>query len=299
MQLGMIGLGKMGGNMARRLTQGGHQVVVYDRDAAAIQALAAEGMTGAGDLADMVAKLQAPRAIWLSLPSGPISEGVIEQLETLLAPGDVIVDAANEDWRVTKVRAERLAAKGLHLVDQGTSGGVWGLANGFCLMIGADLAVFERLEAAFASLAPPEGYLRAGPPGAGHYVKMVHNGVEYGLMQAYAEGFELLHAAPFEGMDLHAIAHNWNQGGVVRSWLLQLAEDALAKDPGLEQITGWVDDSGMGRWTVEAGIDQAVPTPVLALALMMRFRSRQADTFAGKLLSALRNEFGGHAVHKA
>ncbi|MNS69935.1 6-phosphogluconate dehydrogenase, decarboxylating [compost metagenome] len=237
--------------------------------------------------------------MWLSLPAGAVTEGVLAELEGLLSPGDAVIDAGNARYQESMARGERLAARGVEFVDQGTSGGVWGLENGYCLMIGATDEAFRRLEPAFATLAPPEGYLHVGPVGAGHYVKMVHNGIEYGLMQAYAEGFELLASSRFEGLDLGAIAHLWNQGSVVRSWLLELAERAFEQDPRLDGLTGWVDDSGEGRWTVNEAIDQAVPTPVLALALFMRFRSRQADSFAGKVLAALRNEFGGHAVHKA
>lgn len=298
MQCGVIGLGKMGGNMARRLARGGHEVVVFDRAPQAGARLAEEGLTAASSLADLVERLAPPRAIWLSLPAGEVSEGVVQTLEGLLAPGDALVDAANENYEVSLARGERLAAKGLAFVDQGTSGGVWGLENGYCLMIGADEATFARLTPAFATLAPPDGFLRVGPVGAGHYVKMIHNGIEYGLMQAYAEGFELLHASRFEGLDLGGIAHLWNQGGVVRSWLLELAEQAFEKDPELAGLQGYVEDSGMGRWTVNEAIARAVPTPVLAMALMTRFRSRQDDSFSGKVLAALRNEFGGHAVRR-
>ena len=298
MQCGVIGLGKMGGNMARRLARGGHGVVVFDRDVAAAARLAEEGLTASPSVAALVAALEPPRAIWLSLPAGAVTEAVIAELEVLLAPGDAIVDAANENYEVSIARGERLASRGLAFVDQGTSGGVWGLEKGYCLMIGAEEPVFARLEPAFASLAPPDGYLRVGPVGAGHYVKMIHNGIEYGLMQAYAEGCELLQASRFEGLDLGGIAHLWNQGSVVRSWLLELAERAFAQDPALEHLRGHVDDSGMGRWTVNEAITRAVPTPVLALALMMRFRSRQDDSFSGRVLAALRNEFGGHAVQR-
>jgi 6-phosphogluconate dehydrogenase len=295
----MIGLGRMGGNMARRLLAGGHAVVAYDRSEAAVADLASAGARAAGSVAELVERLTPPRAVWLSLPAGAVTEGVLGELEGLLAPGDAVIDAGNAHYQESMARGERLAARGIDFVDQGTSGGVWGLENGYCLMVGATEEAFRRLEPAFATLAPPEGYRHVGPVGAGHYVKMVHNGIEYGLMQAYAEGFELLASSRFPGLDLGAIAHLWNQGSVVRSWLLELAERAFDQDPRLDGLTGWVDDSGEGRWTVVEAIDQAVPTPVLALALFMRFRSRQADSFAGKVLAALRNEFGGHAVHKA
>jgi 6-phosphogluconate dehydrogenase len=295
----MIGLGRMGGNMARRLMQGGHDVVAFDRDPEAAKALGAAGATEAASVADLVTRLTRPRAVWLSLPAGPVTESGMGELEVLLAPGDAVIDAGNAHYEVSIARGHRLAARQLAFVDQGTSGGIWGLENGYCLMIGASPEAFSRLEPAFKTLAPPDGYLHVGPVGAGHYVKMIHNGIEYGLMQAYAEGFELLAAPRFPGLDLAAIAHLWNQGSVVRSWLLELAERAFEKDPHLESLRGWVDDSGEGRWTVVDAIDQAVPTPVLALALFMRFRSRQDDSFAGRVLAALRNEFGGHAVHKA
>jgi 6-phosphogluconate dehydrogenase len=295
----MIGLGRMGGNMARRLLGGGHAVVAYDHDDQALAAAASAGATAAASVAELVKALSPPRAVWLSLPAGPVTEAELAELEALLAPGDAVIDAGNAQYQVSIARGQRLAERGVDFVDQGTSGGVWGLENGYCLMIGATPEAFARLEPAFRTLAPPDGYRHVGPVGAGHYVKMVHNGIEYGLMQAYAEGFELLAGSRFEELDLGAIAHLWNQGSVVRSWLLELAERAFEQDPRLEGLRGWVDDSGEGRWTVVDAIDQAVPTPVLALALFMRFRSRQDDSFAGKVLAALRNEFGGHAVHKS
>ncbi len=296
MQYGMIGLGRMGGNMARRLLRGGHEVVVSNRSPEPIAALEAAGALGADSLGELVERLAPPRAVWVSLPAGAVTESALEQLEPLLARGDVVVDSGNSFYKDTLRRAERLAAGGLELLDQGTSSGIWGLDNGFCLMIGGSHTGFERLEPAFKTLAPPGGYLHTGPSGSGHFVKMVHNGVEYGMLQAYGEGFEILAASDYTDLDLQAIAHLWNQGSVVRSWLLELAEAAFAKDPELAAVRGYVEDSGEGRWTVIEAIEKNVPAPVLALSLLLRFRSRQDDSFSAKVVAALRNEFGGHAV---
>ena len=296
MQYGMIGLGRMGGNMARRLLRGGHEVVVSNRSPEPIAALEAAGALGADSLGELVERLAPPRAVWVSLPAGAVTESALEQLEPLLARGDVVVDSGNSFYKDTLRRAERLAAGGLELLDQGTSSGIWGLDNGFCLMIGGSHTGFERLEPAFKTLAPPGGYLHTGPSGSGHFVKMVHNGVEYGMLQAYGEGFEILEASDYTDLDLQAIAHLWNQGSVVRSWLLELAEAAFAKDPELAAVRGYVEDSGEGRWTVIEAIEKNVPAPVLALSLLLRFRSRQDDSFSAKVVAALRNEFGGHAV---
>ncbi|MBZ0291505.1 MAG: decarboxylating 6-phosphogluconate dehydrogenase [Anaerolineae bacterium] len=299
MQCGMIGLGRMGANMARRLIRGGHAVVVSNRSPGPIEDLKAEGAVGVRTLGELVERLATPRAIWVSLPAGAVTENTLNQLVPLLTRGDLIVDAGNSFYKDTIRRAERFKESGLDFLDQGTSSGIWGLENGFCLMIGGSRAGFEHLEPAFKTLAPPEGYLYTGPCGSGHFVKMVHNGIEYGMLQAYGEGFEVLKASDFDALDLHAISHLWNQGSVVRSWLLELAERAFAKEPDLASIRGYVEDSGEGRWTVIESIEKNVPAPVLALSLLMRFRSRQEDSFSAKVIAALRNEFGGHTITPA
>ena len=297
MQCGMIGLGRMGGNMARRLMRGGHEVVAHDPNADSVKALEGDGARPAASLEELVAQLDSPRAVWVSVPAGKITASVLDALAEALEPGDVIVDSGNTMFKETVERAGRYSARGVALVDQGTSGGIWGLENGYCLMIGGPREAFDRLEPAFKTLAPADGYLYVGPSGAGHFVKMIHNGIEYGMLQAYAEGFEILAASDFrEHLDLRAVSHLWNQGSVVRSWLLELAELAFEKDPKLEAIRGYVEDSGEGRWTVLESIEKNVPAPVLALSLLMRFRSRQDDSFGMKVIAALRNEFGGHAV---
>jgi 6-phosphogluconate dehydrogenase len=297
MELGMIGLGRMGANMTERLVLGGHRVVSYDRSAEAIQHVVDKGAVGAHSLADFIKQLSLPRAIWLMVPSGDPVDQTIEQLRPNLAKGDVIIDGGNSNYKDSIRRAEKLKQQGFHFVDAGTSGGIWGLQVGYCMMVGGDKEIVERLVPIFKTLAPKDGYLHAGPSGAGHFVKMIHNGVEYGMMQAYGEGFELLNASQFD-LDLGKIAHLWNQGSVVRSWLLELCESAFAKDPRLASIKGYVEDSGEGRWTVEEAIDRNVPLPVLTLSLFARFASRQDDSFAAKVTAALRNEFGGHAVKK-
>jgi 6-phosphogluconate dehydrogenase len=297
MELGMIGLGRMGANMTERLVLGGHRVVSYDRSAEAIQHVVDKGAVGAHSLADFIRQLSLPRAIWLMVPSGDPVDQTIEQLRPNLAKGDVIIDGGNSNYKDSIRRAEQLKQQGFHFVDAGTSGGIWGLQVGYCMMVGGDKEIVERLVPIFKTLAPKDGYLHAGPSGAGHFVKMIHNGVEYGMMQAYGEGFELLNASQFD-LDLGKIAHLWNQGSVVRSWLLELCESAFAKDPRLASIKGYVEDSGEGRWTVEEAIDRNVPLPVLTLSLFARFASRQDDSFAAKVTAALRNEFGGHAVKK-
>ena len=296
MQYAMIGLGRMGSNMARRLIRGGHEVVVSNRSPEPIQQLEAEGAVGAHSLGELIERLKPPRAVWISLPSGEVTENTLKELEPLLTSGDVIVESGNSFYKDTIRRAEQFRAHGMELLDQGTSGGIWGLDLGYCLMVGGTRASFERLEPAFKTLAPPDGYLYTGPSGSGHYVKMVHNGIEYGMLEAYGEGFEILKSSDFEALDLHAISHLWNQGSVVRSWLLELAERAFLKDPALASIRGFVEDSGEGRWTVLESIEKNVPAPVLALSLLMRFRSRQDENFSAKVIAALRNEFGGHAV---
>ena len=295
MRVGMIGLGKMGGNMATRLLRGGHQVVGTARGADSIRELESHGGEGAQNVAALALKLPTPRAIWIMVPAGETTETVLAQLAVACAPGDVIIDGGNSYYKDSVRRAGEFAAKGLRYLDQGTSGGVWGLTEGYCLMVGGERAAFDHVEPALKTLAPPNGYRWLGPAGAGHYSKMVHNAIEYGMMQAYAEGFEILRASDYT-YDLADLSDLWMQGSVVRSWLLELAGRAFAKDPDLAQLKGVVQDSGEGRWTLAESIDRAVPMPVLALSLQMRFRSRQDDSFAGKVLAALRNEFGGHAV---
>ena len=297
MELGMIGLGRMGANMSERLVRGGHRVISYDRSAEAIQRVVDKGAVGAHSLADFVKQLTPPRAIWLMVPSGDPVDQTIEQLLPLIIEGDILVDGGNSNYKDSIRRGGKLSAQRLHFVDAGTSGGVWGLENGYCMMVGGEKEIVARLAPIFATLAPPDGYLHVGPNGAGHFVKMIHNGIEYGMLQAYGEGFELLKASQFD-LDLGKISHLWNQGSVVRSWLLELAENAFEKDPKLSSIRGYVDDSGEGRWTVEEAIDKNVPAPVLMLSLFARFASRQEDSLSAKVIAALLNEFGGHAVKK-
>jgi 6-phosphogluconate dehydrogenase len=296
MQLAMIGLGRMGGNMVQRLVQGGHELVVYDRSAETVKQHEAMGAKGAKDLADLCRQLKAPRVVWVMVPAGAPVESTIDQLAPALSRGDVIIDGGNSNFKDSLRRAARLKQQGLEFVDAGTSGGIWGLTVGYCLMVGASPEAFKRCEPIFRTLAPPEGYAHVGPPGAGHYVKMIHNGIEYGLLQAYAEGYEILHASKHFTLDLKQISALWNHGSVVRSWLNELAERAFAKDADLAALKGYVEDSGEGRWTVQEAIDLDVPAPVVTLSLLTRFRSRQADSFGAKVIAALRNEFGGHAV---
>jgi len=297
MQLAMIGLGRMGGNMTERLMRGGHSVVVYDRDPATVQKYQGMGAQPAKDLAGIVSQLQAPRVIWIMVPAGKPVDDTIDALLPQLSPGDILIDGGNSMYKDTRARAERVAAKQINFIDAGTSGGVWGLENGYCLMVGGDTKAVKHCEPIFLTLAPKDGYLHVGPPGAGHYVKMVHNGIEYGLLQAYAEGYEILAASQkYPELDLGAIAELWQHGSVVRSWLNELAAAAFARDPRLDKLKGYVADSGEGRWTVAEAIEEDVPAPVITLSLIMRLRSRQPDTFSGKVIAALRNEFGGHAV---
>jgi len=320
MQLGMIGLGRMGGNIVRRLMRAGHSCVVYDRDPKAVEALGSDGAVGASSLEEFVGKLTPPRHAWVMLPAGKITEATIEQLLKLMQADDVVIDGGNSFWQDDVRRGKALRERGLHYVDVGTSGGVWGLDRGYCMMIGGDKAIVDRLDPIFASLAPgrgdipptpgraqrdprvEQGYIHAGPVGAGHFVKMIHNGIEYGLMQAYAEGFDILKNASSRALpeqhrftfDLADIAEVWRRGSVIPSWLLDLTAIALARQPGLEKYSGFVEDSGEGRWTINAAIDEAVPAEVLTAALFARFRSRQEHTFAEKILSAMREGFGGH-----
>jgi 6-phosphogluconate dehydrogenase len=295
MQLAMIGLGRMGGNMVRRLVQGGHQLIVYDASADAVKAHVGKGVTGAKDVADVVKQLAPRRVVWVMVPAAAV-ERTIEQLVPHLAKGDIVLDGGNSNFRDSLRRAETLKAKGIEFVDVGTSGGIWGLTLGYCLMVGASPAAFQHCEPVFQSLAPLEGYAHVGPPGAGHYVKMVHNGIEYGMLQAYAEGYEILHASQDFKLQLGQIARLWNHGSVVRSWLNELAERAFSRDDQLAAIRGYVEDSGEGRWTVEEAMRLDVPAPVITLSLLARFRSRQQESFGAKVIAALRHEFGGHAV---
>jgi 6-phosphogluconate dehydrogenase len=299
MQLAMIGLGRMGGNMTERLLKGGHDVVVWDRSADAVKASAGQGAKGAADLGDLCARLAAPRVIWIMVPSGKPVDDTIEALVPHLGKGDVLIDGGNSNYKDSARRAAELRARGLELIDSGTSGGIWGLENGYCLMVGGTREAVARCEPVFRTLAPPDGFAHVGPSGAGHFVKMIHNGIEYAMLQAYAEGYELLRAKREFGLDLHQIAAVWNRGSVVRSWLNELAERAFAGDPTLAGLHGYVEDSGEGRWTVQESIDLDVPAPAIALALFARFRSRQDESFGAKVIAALRNEFGGHAVKRA
>jgi 6-phosphogluconate dehydrogenase len=320
MQLGIVGLGRMGGNIARRLMRGGHTTVVFDRNQASVNTLSNEGAVGAADLAALVAQMDTPRAVWVMLPAGAPTEETIQQLAQLLEPDDVIIDGGNTFYKDDIRRAKELAERNLHYVDVGTSGGVWGLDRGFCMMIGGETAILERLDPLFDCLAPgigdiprtrdrksddaraERGYIHAGPAGSGHFVKMIHNGIEYGMMQAFAEGFDILKTKNSDSLpqdqrfdlNLADIAEVWRRGSVVSSWLLDLTADALAVDPKLDGYSGSVSDSGEGRWTIDAAVEQAVPVPVLAGALFARFRSRQEATYGDKMLSAMRFGFGGH-----
>jgi 6-phosphogluconate dehydrogenase len=292
----MIGLGKMGANMTERLLKGGHEVVAFDLSADALQQAASKGAETATTLADLVGKLQAPRAVWVMLPAGRVTDSTVEELSGLMTAGDVIVDGGNSNYKEWIALSEKVEKSGVGLVDAGTSGGVWGLTEGYCLMVGGSKESVAIVEPAFRTLAPEGGYAHVGPVGAGHFVKMVHNGIEYGLMQAYAEGFEIMGKAGEFDLDLHEIASIWRYGSVVRSWLLELAERALRPGAGFDQIKGVVADSGEGRWTSQEAIDRGVPAPVITTALFTRFASQDDDSFQLKMLSALRNQFGGHPV---
>jgi 6-phosphogluconate dehydrogenase len=325
MQLGMIGLGRMGGNIVRRLTRKGHQCIVFDQNAAAIKALVGEHVAGSADLKQLVGQLKKPRSVWVMLPAGEITEKTVEQLGALLEPGDIVIDGGNSFYKDDIRRAKALQAKGIRYVDCGTSGGVWGLDRGYCLMIGGDKEAVDHLDPIFDTLAPgrgdipptpdrkgrdprvERGYVHCGPSGAGRFVKMIHNGIEYGLMQAYAEGFNILRNAGSEELpeeqryqlELPDIAEVWRRGSVISSWLLDLTAMALSEDPKLSRYSGFVEDSGEGRWTIMAAIEAAVPADVLSAALYARFRSREKESFSDKLLSAMRNKFGGHVEPKA
>ena len=295
MELGFIGLGRMGMNMVVRLVRGGHRVVVYNRSPEKVREAEGQGAVGATSVADLVARLGKPRAIWVMVPAGTATQDMIDTVARHLDRDDIIIDGGNTNFHDDVRRAEALKPLGLRYVDVGTSGGIWGLQVGYCLMVGGEEAVFRHLEPLFRTLAPENGYGHMGGHGAGHYVKMVHNGIEYGMMQAIAEGFALMHKSPYS-LDLPRIANLWMQGSVVRSWLVELAGRALEEDPALGKIRGWVEDSGEGRWTVQDAIDQSVPAWTITAALFTRFRSREEDSFADRMLAALRNQFGGHAV---
>lgn len=301
MKIGMVGLGRMGANMTQRLLRGGHEVVVTDLNEEAIAAASEQGAQPAADLAGVVNALAAPRVVWVMVPHGAPTESTVFALADLLSAGDIIIDGGNSNYKETMRRGEALAARGLRFVDVGTSGGIWGLAEGYSMMVGGEEGAVASLRPILETLAPaPDlGWGRVGPTGAGHFVKMVHNGIEYGMMQAFAEGFEIMRAKGEFGLDLHQISEIWRFGSVVRSWLLDLIANALAEDPELSDIRGWVSDSGEGRWTVFEAIDQDVPAPVITLSLMRRFSSRQDESYAAKLLAAMRNQFGGHAVKRA
>ena len=298
MEIGLIGLGKMGANMTIRLVRGGHRVVVFNRNPLKVQAAEAQGAVGTKSLPDLASTLAEPRSAWIMLPAGPPTEAAVDALAQAFAPGDTIIDGGNSNYKDSVRRAESLRERGISFVDVGTSGGIWGLTQGYSMMVGGQSEAVERLRPIFATLAPgPEqGWGHVGPNGSGHFVKMVHNGIEYGLMQAYAEGFEILRSKTEFSLDTHQVAEIWRFGSVVRSWLLDLTANALQEDPSLSAIKGWVADSGEGRWTVAEAIELAVPAPVITLSLLMRFVSRQEESYSAKLLAALRAQFGGHAV---
>lgn len=295
MQLGMVGLGRMGSNLTLRLLQGGHQVVVYDRNPDAVKASAAQGAISSASLEELGQKLKPPRILWLMIPAGPPVDDTIQHLQASLSQGDLVIDGGNSNYKDSIRRADDLRSKQVDFMDVGVSGGVWGLKVGFCLMIGGSETVFKQVEPIFKTLAAPNGYAFVGPSGAGHYSKMVHNAIEYSMMQGYAEGFEILKASPYE-YDLVQLTTLWNQGSVIRSWLLELAQAAFERDPQMSRLKGYVEDSGEGRWTLQEALEHEIPMPALAMSVFMRFRSRQEDSFSAKVLAALRNEFGGHPV---
>lgn len=299
MQVGMIGLGRMGMNMARRLLGDSHEVVVYNRTQEKVKQMEEEGAIGSESLEDMIQKLSQPRVLWIMLPAGTIVDETIKNLSSLASPGDIIVDGGNSNFKDDLRRVEELKPLDIHYLDAGISGGIWGLEIGYCTMIGGDEADYRYIEPLLKTLAPKDGYLYCGATGSGHFVKMVHNGIEYAMMEAYGEGFDMLKNSPYgEQLDLERVAHLWNQGSVIRSWLLELLESAFGKDPELSSIKGYVEDSGEGRWTVQQAVELGVSAPVIAISLFKRFQSRQEDVFSDKVLAALRNEFGGHDVKK-
>ncbi|MCK5512136.1 MAG: decarboxylating 6-phosphogluconate dehydrogenase [Thermodesulfovibrionia bacterium] len=298
MKIGFVGLGKMGGNMVQRLLNGGHEIVAYARTAESVKKVEAKGALGAKSLEDLVKKLHAPRIVWLMVPAGDATEHVTKNIATFLDRGDILIDGGNSFYKDSIRRAKELRAKGISFIDVGTSGGIWGLKIGYCLMIGGDKEVFEKAEPLFHVLAPENGYAHVGPNGAGHFVKMVHNGIEYAMLQGYAEGFAIMKAKTEFNIDMNKVARVWNHGSVIRSWLLELAENIFEKYQDLASIRGYVEDSGEGRWTVAEAIEENVPAPVITLSLLERLRSRQDESFSAKVIAAMRNEFGGHAVKK-
>ncbi|MCK4906972.1 MAG: decarboxylating 6-phosphogluconate dehydrogenase [Spirochaetes bacterium] len=298
MKIGFVGLGKMGLNMVRRLCQDNHDIVAFDINAEARAEAEKTGAVSASTLEELVSKLEGQKIVWVMVPSGKITEDTVNTVGDLLSENDIIIDGGNSNYKDTIRRGEALKEKGIYYLDAGTSGGIWGLKVGYCLMIGGEDEAFKAVEPGFKTLAPENGYLYVGPSGSGHFVKMVHNGIEYAMLQSYAEGFEILNAKKDFKLDLHKISNLWNQGSVVRSWLLELAESAFKNDPKLDGIKGYVEDSGEGRWTVETAIELSVPAPTISLSLFERFRSRQEDSFGNKVIAALRNEFGGHSVVK-
>ncbi len=299
MKIGLIGLGKMGMNMGQRLLEGGHKVVAYARTDATVKKAVDKGAVGASSLQEVVEKLEKPRIIWLMVPAGKATEETLKSLSGMMEKGDIIIDGGNSLYKDSIRRASELNSKKISFLDVGTSGGIWGLEIGYCMMIGGDKEIFLRAEPLFKTLAPEDGYAHVGPVGSGHFVKMIHNGIEYAMLQGYAEGFEIMNAKKEFNLDLQQISRLWNHGSVVRSWLLELAENAFKKDPVLKGIRGYVEDSGEGRWTVAEAIDNDVPAPVITISLLERFSSRQRESFSDKVIAALRNEFGGHAVKKA
>ncbi len=298
MKVGFVGLGRMGLAMVERLIKHKHKVVVYDQGKNPMRAARRKKAIPAESLSTLVEQLPTPRVIWIMVPAGAPVESVLRNLEPYLAEGDIVIDGGNSYYRDSEKRAEQLREGGIHFLDVGTSGGIWGLKEGYCLMAGGDKKAFKKIEPLFKALAPKNGYAYVGPSGAGHFVKMVHNAMEYGMLQAYGEGFELMHQAGEFNLDLHQLSKLWNHGSVIRSWLLELTERALAKDPTLKKIEGYVQDSGEGRWSVQDSIERGVPMPTIALSLYTRFQSRQKESFSAKVIAALRNEFGGHAVKK-
>ena len=301
MQIGIVGLGRMGGNMATRLLRDGHEVFGFDPSSDALAELESHGGSGKSALADLVNALETPRTVWVMVPAGDITQTTVDELSEHMSSGDTLIDGGNSNYKESIRRANELAEKSIDMLDSGTSGGIWGLENGYCLTIGGNREAYERNLPIFKTLAPPEsdGNLYVGPSGSGHYVKMIHNGIEYGMMQAFAEGLELLEAKSDFNLDLAAICENWRYGSVIRSWLLDLTAEELKEDPGLDRLSSYVEDSGEGRWTVDASIELAVPAPVITAALQMRFRSRQENPIGGRALAAMRNAFGGHSVRRS
>lgn len=299
MKIGFIGLGRMGGNMVQRLLNGGHQVIAYSRTAESVKKAEEKGAVGAYSLHELSDKLIPPRIVWLMVPAGDVTEGIINRIAPFLQEGDILIDGGNSFYKDSMRRAERLRAEKIAFLDVGTSGGIWGLKDGYCLMIGGDEEVYRKAEPVFKTLAPEKGYAYVGKNGAGHFVKMIHNGIEYAMLQGYAEGFEIMKAKKEFNLDLKKISDLWNHGSVIRSWLLELASSAFEKDPALASIRGFVEDSGEGRWTVAEAIEGDIPAPVITLSLLQRFISRQDESFSAKVIAALRSEFGGHKVKKA